>query len=313
MSSSGREVPVNPARLPPEAVRALPPLLGPVRTGNAFEETVERLLAVVKLGLVAPGDRFPAERELAATLGISRLTLREAIRELQRSGYVESRRGRFGGTFVTYRPPVPSQAEAARLARENAARLTDALTFRMAVGDRCGRGPGPLGRAAPRRPGGAARAAGRGQRGQPGGLPAAGHALPPVHRRAGRLAAAQRRLRRGQDADERPAQRDPGDSAAISSTRPASTRPSPPRSWPGTRSGPAGRWRSTSTAPARCCAASWPTPGHPVPAAEPAPAGGGRRTTVPESGTWRPARPGSEGQPRGTPGQPGTPGEPGRR
>jgi len=110
-----------------------PPLLVPVRTGNAFEETVERLLAVIKLGLVAPGDRFPAERELAAQLGISRLTLREAIRELQQAGYVESRRGRFGGTFVTYRPPDPSEAEAARLARENAAKLTDALTFRMAV------------------------------------------------------------------------------------------------------------------------------------------------------------------------------------
>jgi DNA-binding FadR family transcriptional regulator len=111
----------------------VPPLLGPVRTGNAFEETVERLLTLVKLGVVAPGDRFPAERELAVRLGISRLTLREAIRELQEAGYVESRRGRFGGTFVTYRPPLPSEAEVARLARENAARLTDALTFRMAV------------------------------------------------------------------------------------------------------------------------------------------------------------------------------------
>jgi DNA-binding FadR family transcriptional regulator len=109
------------------------PLLGPVRTGNAFEETVERLLSVIKLGLVAPGERFPAERELSVRLGISRLTLREAIRELQEAGFVESRRGRFGGTFVTYRPPVPSEAEVARLARENADRLTDALTFRMAV------------------------------------------------------------------------------------------------------------------------------------------------------------------------------------
>jgi DNA-binding FadR family transcriptional regulator len=104
-----------------------------VRTGNAFEETVERLLALIKLGLVAPGEKFPAERELAAQLGISRLTLREAIRELQQAGFVESRRGRFGGTFVTYKPPAPSEAEAARFARENAARLTDALTFRMAV------------------------------------------------------------------------------------------------------------------------------------------------------------------------------------
>ena len=58
-------------------------VLRPVREGNAFEETVERLLTVIKLGVVGPGERFPAERELAAQLGISRLTLREAIRELQ--------------------------------------------------------------------------------------------------------------------------------------------------------------------------------------------------------------------------------------
>jgi DNA-binding FadR family transcriptional regulator len=108
-------------------------LLAPVRTGNAFEETVERLLTAVKLGVVGPGEKFPAERELAAQLGISRLTLREAIRELQQAGYVESRRGRFGGTFVTYTPPAPSEAEVARLAREEPGRLTDALTFRMAV------------------------------------------------------------------------------------------------------------------------------------------------------------------------------------
>ena len=59
-------------------------LLRPVRQGNAFEETVERLLSIIKLGMVAPGERFPAERELAAQLGISRLTLREAISELHR-------------------------------------------------------------------------------------------------------------------------------------------------------------------------------------------------------------------------------------
>ena len=42
-------------------------VLRPVRQGNAFEETVERLLTVIKLGMVAPGERFPAERELAAS------------------------------------------------------------------------------------------------------------------------------------------------------------------------------------------------------------------------------------------------------
>jgi DNA-binding FadR family transcriptional regulator len=107
-------------------------LLGPVRAGNAFEETVERLLTVIKLGVVAPGERFPAERELAGLLGISRITLREAIRELQQAGYVESRRGRFGGTFVI--SPIPAHDPAAvRRAAQDPGRLADALTFRLAV------------------------------------------------------------------------------------------------------------------------------------------------------------------------------------
>jgi DNA-binding FadR family transcriptional regulator len=108
-------------------------VLRPVRQGNAFEETVERLLTVIKLGLVGQGERFPAERELAAQLGISRLTLRDAIHELSEAGYVCSRRGRAGGTFVTYSRPSPSSAELRRLARQDADKLTDALTFRLAV------------------------------------------------------------------------------------------------------------------------------------------------------------------------------------
>ena len=108
-------------------------VLRPVREGNAFEETVERLLTVIKLGIVAPGERFPAERELAVQLGISRLTLREAIRELQGAGYVESKRGRFGGTFVTYTRPPPDAGELRRLAERYGDKLADAVAFRFAV------------------------------------------------------------------------------------------------------------------------------------------------------------------------------------
>jgi DNA-binding FadR family transcriptional regulator len=112
-------------------------LLRPVRAGNAFEETVERLLTAIRLGVVGPGERFPAEREFAAQLGISRITLREAIRALQQAGFVESRRGRHGGTFVTGGPAggpaPPGHGEARRIAREQADSLTDALTFRMVV------------------------------------------------------------------------------------------------------------------------------------------------------------------------------------
>lgn len=107
-------------------------LLRPVRHGNAFEETVERLLAAIKLGVVGPGERFPAERELAAQLGISRLTLREAIAVLREEGYVSSRRGRSGGTFVTTGWPVAGAERGSGDALDHD-KLSDALTFRLAV------------------------------------------------------------------------------------------------------------------------------------------------------------------------------------
>lgn len=101
-----------------------------VRTGNAFEETVERLLEGVKLGVYAPGDRLPPERELTRRLGISRITLREALRELAAAGYVETKRGRFGGTFVLRQPEPMVHDELTRTTR---AKLDDALTFRRVV------------------------------------------------------------------------------------------------------------------------------------------------------------------------------------
>ncbi|SFS64277.1 transcriptional regulator, GntR family [Saccharopolyspora flava] len=110
--------------------RAEEALFRAVRAGNAFEETVERLLQAIRLGVVAPGERLPAERELAARLGVSRVTLREAIRALQESGYVESRRGRYGGTFVNAEPARSSRKGPRRIARELGVDLHDALTHR---------------------------------------------------------------------------------------------------------------------------------------------------------------------------------------
>ncbi|SES03308.1 transcriptional regulator, GntR family [Lentzea xinjiangensis] len=83
-------------------------LFRPVRAGNAFEETVERLMQSIRLGVVAPGERLPSERELATRLGVSRVTVREAIKSLQENHYVESRRGRYGGTFVNEEIPKPA-------------------------------------------------------------------------------------------------------------------------------------------------------------------------------------------------------------
>jgi GntR family transcriptional regulator, transcriptional repressor for pyruvate dehydrogenase complex len=81
-------------------------LFRPVRSGNAFEDTVARLLQTVRLGIVEPGEALPSERDLAARFSVSRDTVREAIRELADAGYLVSKRGRYGGTFVMDPLPV---------------------------------------------------------------------------------------------------------------------------------------------------------------------------------------------------------------
>jgi DNA-binding FadR family transcriptional regulator len=110
-------------------------LLRPVHSGNAFEETVQRLLQTVRLGLIAPGERLPAERELATMLAVSRDTLRDAIASLAEAGYLVSRRGRYGGTFVSDALPVQTpgvDAGGELVVRRNiaAAEMDDALTLR---------------------------------------------------------------------------------------------------------------------------------------------------------------------------------------
>jgi DNA-binding FadR family transcriptional regulator len=101
----------------------------PIRSGNAFEDCVERVLSALKLGIVSPGERLPAERELATRLGVSRTTLREALRSLGDAGWVEVRRGRHGGAFVTDRRPA--SMEPAR--PPSATDLEDVLVLRRVL------------------------------------------------------------------------------------------------------------------------------------------------------------------------------------
>ncbi|MFE9244856.1 FadR/GntR family transcriptional regulator [Nocardiopsis sp. NPDC006938] len=104
-----------------------------VRADNALEVTVERLMCAIRLGVVPPGGRFPAERDLSSRLGVSRVTLREAIRVLRERGHVRSRRGRGGGTFVAHLPPRPTPDEARRGLGAHGTALEDLLAFRRTL------------------------------------------------------------------------------------------------------------------------------------------------------------------------------------
>ena len=81
-----------PGRKPPKLVR------GP---GVTVHGQIEDWLAdAIVTGRLAPGDRLPTEQDLAAWLGVSRMTLRHALAELAQRGLVIRAVGRNGGTFV---------------------------------------------------------------------------------------------------------------------------------------------------------------------------------------------------------------------
>lgn len=103
------------------------PHVPPVRVGNVFEETMERVVRAIRLGQFPPGSKMPPERELAEVLRVSRTTLREALAELQASGYVTVRRGRYGGTYVVQSLPQQRGSTTGRL---DADEVWDLLTLR---------------------------------------------------------------------------------------------------------------------------------------------------------------------------------------
>ncbi len=98
-----------------DAAASLDTVFAPVRSQTAFEEAVDRIGTAIRLGLLPPGTRLPAERELCAKLGIARSTLRQALVALGQSGHLRAIRGRGGGTFVVDElppaPPPPADAD----------------------------------------------------------------------------------------------------------------------------------------------------------------------------------------------------------
>src|SRR4051794_5001789 len=75
-------------------------ILEPVKLRSGAEHVAERLVTAIALGEFVPGQRLPAERELAGMLEVSRSTVREALQRLVATGYVKIHRGRNGGAVV---------------------------------------------------------------------------------------------------------------------------------------------------------------------------------------------------------------------
>jgi GntR family transcriptional regulator, transcriptional repressor for pyruvate dehydrogenase complex len=86
-----------------------PRFASPIRTVRTFETAIERIVEGIERSRLVTGDRLPNESELAVQLEISRPTLRQALRILERAGVVQVRRGSHGGIFLVT-DIIPSEA-----------------------------------------------------------------------------------------------------------------------------------------------------------------------------------------------------------
>ena len=76
-------------------------LLGPIAVQRSSEVLAARLQAQIFSGAWPTGSTLPAERELAASTGLGRGSVRQALRILEMRGLVQTRLGRYGGSVVT--------------------------------------------------------------------------------------------------------------------------------------------------------------------------------------------------------------------
>jgi GntR family transcriptional repressor for pyruvate dehydrogenase complex len=98
------------------------------------QELADRILTAIAVGAYSPGDRLPSERELAELQGVSRVTVREALKIVSQLGLLSARRGREGGNFVTALGVQAAASERARRTLERELpKLTEFFDYRCLV------------------------------------------------------------------------------------------------------------------------------------------------------------------------------------
>jgi DNA-binding FadR family transcriptional regulator len=109
----------------------------PVNTGRISAEIVDQIKSAIRDGRLGPGDQLPAERELTKQLGVSRVSVRDALRMLEAHGLIEVKVGARGGAFVTTpEPRLVSEgfADMLRMSEVTPADVTEMrLVFELAM------------------------------------------------------------------------------------------------------------------------------------------------------------------------------------
>ena len=112
-------------------------LISPLTAGGRTDEVVQRISEAIHLGLVVDGEQLPTEVEFAGQLGVSPMTLREALAVLREQGLVETRRGRTGGTFVRRPENPPERVLKDQLYATTVSELRDLADEHWAVAGAC--------------------------------------------------------------------------------------------------------------------------------------------------------------------------------
>ncbi len=102
-----------------------------IRAPASYELVLDQIRRAIQIGRFLAGERLPSERDLADQLGVSRTTVREAMRVLQGEGLIETRRGRSGGAIVI--APESTPAERRRVVRHRLAELENVFDYRLAI------------------------------------------------------------------------------------------------------------------------------------------------------------------------------------
>lgn len=101
-----------------------------VKQNKAYQDVVEQIQEAIIAGTLKPGSQLPAERELKEQFGISRGTLREALRVLEQKGLIEIRTGVAGGSIIREVNSEKLSENLGLLIRNRAVSLHDLAEFR---------------------------------------------------------------------------------------------------------------------------------------------------------------------------------------
>ncbi len=103
----------------------------PISVHRTFQTIIEHIVEAIDEQGVSAGDRLPKERDLAEMLGVSRSTLRQALRVLEGAGVLSIRPGNSGGIFIASEM-VPSEVLGQQIAHE-AGQITELVTARRLI------------------------------------------------------------------------------------------------------------------------------------------------------------------------------------